>query len=101
MGVVATTLKTIQADVDEFAAEADAKLAAVLAKDTLDQEDKEALEALRLRAVELKDIVPNAVTLPLPDPENTTDLNPTAEDVVAPGDVVADPETTEGDNATQ
>lgn len=88
MGVVATTLQTVQSNIDEFAAESKATLEAALAKDTLDADDKASLEALLKRSQELKDIVPDAVTVPLPDPEQTTDLNPTHDDVLDPADPV-------------
>ena len=94
MGVLATTFQTIQDNLDEFAAESKATLDAALSKDTLDADDKAAVERLLKRSQELKDIVPDAVTLPLPDPENTVGLNPTAEDVIDPANpvVVGDPE---------
>lgn len=90
MGVVAITLSTIQGNVDEFAAESKATLEAALAKDTLDADDKAALEALLKRSQELKDIVPNAVTIPLPDPDNTIGLNPTEDGVLDPATVTPD-----------
>lgn len=91
MGVVAITLGTIQGNIDEFAAESKATLEAALAKDVLDADDKAAIEALLKRSQELKDIVPDAVTIPLPDPENTVGLNPTQEGVLDPATVT--PET--------
>lgn len=96
MGVLATTFQTIQDNLDEFAAESKATLDAALSKETLDADDKAAVERLLKRSQELKDIVPNAVTVPLPDPENTVGVNPTQDDVIDPANpvVVGDPEFT-------
>lgn len=94
MGVLATTFQTIQDNLDEFAAESKATLDAALSKETLDADDKAAVERLLKRSQELKDVVPNAVTVPLPDPSDTVGVNPTQDDVIDPANpvVVGDPE---------
>lgn len=92
MGVVKDILTGVQGNIEEYVRETDERVAELLKRDTLDADDKATLEALRARAQELANVVPNAVTIPLPDPQNTVDLNPTANDVLDPSEVT----TTEG-----
>ena len=68
VGVVADTLNKIHADVLEGRDELLGKIDELSSRDTLDAADREALEALRATAAEFANIVPNAVTSPLPDP---------------------------------
>lgn len=90
MGVVSTTVSAIQTDLAEAEGEFTATIDKLLQSESatkLDAEDLAALESLKTQAARLKNIVPNAVTIPLPDPENTVDLNPTANDVLDPATV--------------
>ena len=69
MGVVATTLKTIDDQLKKAHGEITGQIEELLSRDTLDAEDRAALEAVAATAQKLDDVVADAVTEPLPDPE--------------------------------
>ena len=95
MGVVKDTLNTIHANILEGREELLAKIDELASRTTLDDEDKAALEAVRVAAEQLKDIVPDAVTEPLPDPETAPDAGG-SEPVVDPAAPVDETGTPDG-----
>lgn len=74
MGVVKDTLNQINANIQEGREELLRKIDDLAARDHLDAEDKAALEEVRVAAESLANIVPNAVTDPLPDPDTAPEV---------------------------
>lgn len=85
MGVVATTLKQIDDQLKKAHGEIVDRVESLLARETLDDDDRAALEAIRGTAQSLDDVVPDAVTEPLPDPEEAPAADG-GETVVDPAD---------------
>jgi hypothetical protein len=91
MGVVADTLNQVNADLTEARDEILAELNKLANKPSLDDDDKAALAAVAEKAKGLADIVPNAVTEPLPDPSDPGTLDPSDSEVIDPEEPVDEP----------
>lgn len=88
MGVVKNALDEINAQLNKVHGEFTGKLDELLARETLSDEDRAAIEELRATAQKLDDVVPDAVTEPLPDPDTAPDVDGD-EPVVDPADPVS------------
>ena len=95
MGVVKETLNTIHSHILEGREELLAKIDDLASRTTLDDEDKAALEEVRVAAEALKNIVPDAVTDPLPDPDTAPEVGG-EEPVVDPAAPVDETGTVDG-----
>ena len=90
MGVVADTLNTVSSDLVEARDEILGELEKLANKPTLDDADRAALSRVAEQAKGLADIVPNAVTVPLPDPADSGDLDPADGETIDPANPVAE-----------
>lgn len=84
MGAVATALNTINDQLVKARGEIVGKIDELLARETIDDADRAALEAVKSAAQGLDDVVPDAVVEPLPDPEDPGVLDPTSPEVIDP-----------------
>jgi len=94
MGVVKDALNEINTQLNKVHGEFTGKLDELLARTTLDDEDRAAIEELRATADKLDAVVEDAVTTPLPDPDTAPDAggDEPVVDPAAPVDPVEAPE---------
>lgn len=90
MGVVKEALTEIRDQLkkvgDEYQSKLDALAESIASKGyELDEDDKAAIAELKNIAQGLDDKVADAVTTPLPDPPDSSGLDPAAPDVIDPG----------------
>ena len=97
MGVVGNALNEINTQIVKSGVELTGKIDELLARETIDGDDRAAIENLRATVQALDDIVPDAITDPLPDPVDPGDLDVTDPEVIDPADPVDPVEDGEGE----